>query len=77
MRVQFIKSPTGAFNYGYCEGDIADINTAHAREMIDAGFAVKIQQPEVGIEQMKVEIMTAGREIPVNNKGVRELWATL
>lgn len=60
MRIQFLKSPTGAFNYAYSEGDIADVNHTHAREMIAAGFAVKVEQPEMTESQIKAELLSRG-----------------
>ena len=40
--IQFIKSPVG-FGLGYHIGEIAEINGNQANELVELGFAVKIE----------------------------------
>jgi len=44
MEIQFIKSPIGAFGLGYHVSEIAEINEQQANELIELGFAVKIEK---------------------------------
>jgi hypothetical protein len=43
MEIQFIKSPVG-FGLGYHIGEIASINENQANELVELGFAVKIEK---------------------------------
>ncbi len=43
MEIQFIKSPIG-FGLGYHIGELATINENQANELVELGFAVKIEQ---------------------------------
>ena len=54
MRIQFIKSPTGAFGLGYNEGDIKDLPDVQAMEIVESGFAIIVQQPALSEAQKKM-----------------------
>jgi hypothetical protein len=43
MEIQFIKSPVG-FGLGYHIGEITTINENQANELVELGFAVKIEK---------------------------------
>ena len=43
VKIEFLKSPTGAFNLGYNVGETAIINANMAQELIDAGYAKAIK----------------------------------
>ena len=44
MEIQFIKSPVGTFGLGYHVGETTEINEQQANELIELGFAVKIEK---------------------------------
>jgi len=56
MEIQFIKSPIG-FGLGYHIGETATINENQANELVELGFAVKIEQA------VKVETKTIKKAI--------------
>lgn len=59
MFIKFTKSPTGAFNLAYNEGDVANVRTELALEIIEMGFG----------EQMFIEeTATIKAETPEINK---------
>lgn len=76
MRVRFTKSPTGLFNLGYSAGDVADLPSVQAMEIVDADFAVVVEQPEYSIEQMKAELTARNIKFP-KNASKEELCAML
>ena len=41
-KIQFIKSPVG-FGLGYHIGEITEINTNQANELVELGYAIKIE----------------------------------
>ena len=56
MEIQFIKSPVG-FGLGYHIGEIASINENQANELVELGFAVKIEKA------VKVEVKTIKKAV--------------
>lgn len=56
MEIQFIKSPVG-FGLGYHIGEITTINENQANELVELGFAVKIEQA------VKVETKTIKKAV--------------
>lgn len=56
MEIQFIKSPVG-FGLGYHIGEITTINENQANELVELGFAVKIEKA------VKVEAKTIKKAI--------------
>lgn len=54
--IQFIKSPIG-FGLGYHIGEIASINENQADELVELGFAVKIEKA------VKVEVKTIKKAV--------------
>lgn len=56
MEIQFIKSPVG-FGLGYHIGELATINENQANELVELGFAVKIEQA------VKVEAKTIKKAV--------------
>jgi len=60
MEIQFIKSPIG-FGLGYHIGELATINENQANELVELGFAVKIEQA------VKVETKTIKKSIKKSN----------
>ena len=66
MRIQFTKSPTGLCILGYDAGDIVDLPEVQAFEIVEAGFAHYVDQPEKSIEQIKMELTVKGIEFPAN-----------
>ena len=56
MEIQFIKSPVG-FGLGYHIGEITTINENQANELVELGFAVKIEKA------VKVEIKTIKKAV--------------
>jgi hypothetical protein len=56
MEIQFIKSPIG-FGLGYHIGELATINENQANELVELGFAVKIEQA------VKVEVKTIKKAV--------------
>lgn len=60
MEIQFIKSPIG-FGLGYHIGEVASINENQADELVELGFAIKLEQP---IEKaVKVEVKTIKKAV--------------
>ena len=59
MFIKFTKSPTGAFNLAYNEGDVANIRTELATEIIEMGF---------GEQTFIEETATIKAETPETNK---------
>lgn len=58
--IQFIKSPVG-FGLGYHIGEIASINENQANELVELGFAIKLDKP---IEKaVKVETKTIKKAV--------------
>jgi len=47
MKIKFIKSPTGAFNLAYSEGEEAEFPKGQADFLIEAGFAIKIKDDSI------------------------------
>jgi hypothetical protein len=56
MEIQFIKSPIG-FGLGYHIGELATINENQANELVELGFAVKIEKA------VKVEVKTIKKAV--------------
>ena len=56
MEIQFIKSPVG-FGLGYHIGEITTINENQANELVELGFAVKIEKA------VKVEVKTIKKAV--------------
>jgi hypothetical protein len=56
MEIQFIKSPIG-FGLGYHIGETATINENQANELVELGFAVKIEKA------VKVEVKTIKKAV--------------
>jgi hypothetical protein len=56
MEIQFIKSPIG-FGLGYHIGELATINENQANELVELGFAVKIEKA------IKVEAKTIKKAV--------------
>jgi hypothetical protein len=56
MEIQFIKSPVG-FGLGYHIGELATINENQANELVELGFAVKIEKA------VKVEVKTIKKAV--------------
>jgi len=56
MEIQFIKSPVG-FGLGYHIGEITTINENQANELVELGFAVKIEKA------VKVETKTIKKAV--------------
>jgi hypothetical protein len=56
MEIQFIKSPIG-FGLGYHIGELATINENQANELVELGFAVKIEKA------VKVETKTIKKAV--------------
>jgi hypothetical protein len=56
MEIQFIKSPVG-FGLGYHIGEITTINENQANELVELGFAVKIEKA------IKVEVKTIKKAV--------------
>ncbi len=44
MKIQFIESPTGAYNLAYDVGMVADFPKDKAEELIKAGYAVEVKK---------------------------------
>jgi hypothetical protein len=44
MNIKFIKAPA-AYNLAYFEGDECEMDEKRAGELIEKGFAVKIEKP--------------------------------
>lgn len=44
MKVKFTKSPIGAFGLAYGEGMEADLNEGQAEQLIEAGYAICIDE---------------------------------
>lgn len=44
MKVKFIISPIGAFGLAYGEGMEADLNEGQALQLIEAGYAIAIDE---------------------------------
>lgn len=42
MIIEFVKSPTGAYNLAYFEGDRVDMPDHQALELIETGYAKKV-----------------------------------
>lgn len=42
MKIQFVKSPVGAFLLGYVEKEIAEVEEKLAAELIESGFGVEV-----------------------------------
>lgn len=42
QKIEFIKSPTGAFKLGYSIGDIEEFDNKQAQILIEAGYAKKV-----------------------------------
>ena len=60
MEIQFIKSPVG-FGLGYHIGEITTINENQADELVELGFAIKLDKP---IEKaVKVETKTIKKAV--------------
>ena len=66
MKVQFIKSPTGAFKLAYDAGMIGEIPDELAAKLIDNGFAVKVQEKK---RVTKAEASEKRGKVPSNNSG--------
>jgi hypothetical protein len=45
-KIRFIKSPTGVYNLAYCVGEVAEMKELQAKELIDAGFAELVEEPQ-------------------------------
>ena len=56
MEIQFIKSPVG-FGLGYHIGEITTINENQANELVELGFAVKIEKA------VKVEVKSIKKAV--------------
>ena len=65
MRVQFIESPTGAFNLAYDAGMYADLPEDLAAKLISKGFAVEVRQEK---RVTKAEASEKRGKVSGNNK---------
>jgi hypothetical protein len=53
MKVKFKKSPIGAFGLAYAEGMEAELSEGQAIQLIEAEYAVEIEEKEVPEKQVK------------------------
>lgn len=44
VRIKFTDNPTGMFNLGFNKGDVVEIDSKQAEEIIEAGFATKTDE---------------------------------
>lgn len=42
MKIQFVKSPVGAFLLGYAENEVVELEEKLAAEIIESGFGVEV-----------------------------------
>ena len=47
MKVKFIKQPTGKFNLAYSEGEEAVLAETLSTELIEAGYAVEVEEVKI------------------------------
>ena len=55
MKVKFIKSPIGAFLLAYGEGMEGEFPEEQANLLIEAGYAVKVEEKEQAIQVNDIE----------------------
>lgn len=55
MKIQFVKSPVGAFLLGYAENEVVELEEKLAAELIESGFAVEVidEPTEITEEEVK------------------------
>lgn len=64
MKVKFIKQPTGKFNLAYSEGEEAVLAETLSTELIEAGYAVEVEEVKIETSVSKEFI-----ETPEKKKG--------
>lgn len=50
MKIQFVKSPVGAFLLGYVENDIAEFEEKLAAELLESGFGIEVVEEIISEE---------------------------
>jgi len=71
MLIQFTKSPTGAFNLAYNEGDIAEIRDELALEIIEMGFGISPGAETKVIEAETPEENKSQDQIENHSRGLK------
>jgi|688.fasta_scaffold133123_2 hypothetical protein len=66
MKVKFIISPIGAFGLAYSEGMEADLNEGQAEQLIEAGYAICIDE-----EVKQTAVSKEVKETPEKPKKVK------
>ncbi len=65
MKIQFLKQPTGRFNLAYSEGEQAILSETLAKELIESGYAVEIEESKPIETAVSKEVI----ETPEKKKG--------
>lgn len=50
-KIKFIKSPVGMFLLAYFEGDVVELETKLADEIIESGFCVEVEGIQEEVEE--------------------------
>jgi hypothetical protein len=54
-KIKFIKSPIGAFNLAYSVGMEAEFSLYQAEQLVEAGYAIFLEEKEVPEKPVKTE----------------------